>query len=257
MEKFPRYFIDMGCPDFRLDDLVVHVWRIFFPQLGPYENQLESVISDEEMAWSQRFKLPENRSLFILRKGLLRTLIRNYTGIRADRVEFYHSAWGKPCLSKDMGIDNFEFSVAYSRDGMILAFGKDLSVGVDLEYVDKNYPVMKIATRFFTPNESAVLRDVDPDRLQELFFEIWVRKEAFLKAIGRGLSLPLDSFEVPLNTVGSCAEEPPLKNATIEMDGNLWFVSDITFRAFYKACLATSLPPSAIRIFDWPSCMGI
>ncbi len=253
MENLSRYFIDMGCPDFLLEDLVVHVWRIFFPQLGRYVNHLESVISDEEVVWAQRLKLPENRSVFILSKGLLRTLIENYTGIRADRVEFCHSAWGKPRLSQDMGIDNFEFSVAHSRDGMILAFGKYLSVGVDLEYVDKNYPVMKIATRFFTPKESEVLREVDPDRLQELFFEMWVRKEAFLKAIGRGLSLPLDSFEVPLNTSGYCAEEPPLKNATMEMDGNQWFFSDITFRAFYKACLVTSLPPSATRIFDWPS----
>jgi 4'-phosphopantetheinyl transferase len=253
MENLSRYFGDMCCSDFRLENFHVHVWRVLLPKLGPYEDQLESVISDEERALAKRFRLPDIRSSFILRRGLLRTLIQNYSGIRADRVEFCHSAWDKPSLSKGMGIDNFEFNVAHSRDSMILAFGRDLNLGVDLEYVDKNYPVMKIATRFFTPNESAVLSEVDPDSLQELFFEIWVRKEAFLKAIGRGLSVPLDSFDVPLNTTCACAEEPPMRSATIEKDGNLWFFSDIPFSTVYKACLATSPSPSVIRIFDWPS----
>jgi 4'-phosphopantetheinyl transferase len=253
MENLSRYFGDMCCPDFCLENFVVHVWRVFLSKLGPYEDQLESVISDEERALAKRFRLQDIRSSFILRRGFLRTLIQNYTGIKADRVEFCHSTWGKPELLKSQEVGSFQFNTAHSRDSMILAFGKDLSVGVDLEYVDKNYPVKKVATRFFTPQESAALIEADSDRLVSLFFEIWVRKEAFLKAIGRGLSLPLDSFEVPLNTSGDCAEEPPLKNATMEMDGNLWFVSDITFRALYKACLATSLPPSAIRIFDWPS----
>ena len=254
MENLSRYLGDMCCPDFRLENFVVHVWRVLLPKLGPYEDQLESVISDEERAWAQRFRLPDIRSSFILRRGFLRTLIQNYTGIKADRVEFCHSAWGKPSLSKGMGIDNFEFSVAHSRDSMILAFGRDLNLGVDLEYVDNNYPVIKIATRFFTPKESAALLEAaDSHRLVSLFFEIWVRKEAFLKAIGRGLSLRLDSFEVPLNTAGACAEEPPIRSATMEKDGNLWFFSDITFNTLYKACLATSPPPSSIRIFDWPS----
>ncbi len=249
MENLSRYFGDMCCSDFRLDNFVVHVWRVLLPKLGPYKDQLESVISDEERALAKRFRLPDIRSSFILRKGFLRTLIQNYTGIRADRVEFCHSAWGKPELLKSEEVGSFQFNTAHSRDSMILAFGKDLSVGVDLEYVDKNYPVIKIATRFFTPKESAALLEADSHRLVSLFFEIWVRKEAFIKAIGRGLSLPLDSFEVPLDIGCACAEEPPIRRATMEKDGNLWFFSDITFSTLYKACLATSPPPSAIRIF--------
>jgi 4'-phosphopantetheinyl transferase len=257
MENLSRYFGDMCCPDFRLENFVVHVWRVFLPELEPYKGQLESVISDEERAWAQRFRLPDIRSSFILRRGFLRTLIQNYTEIRADRVEFCHSAWGKPELLGSKEVGCLQFNTAHSRDSMILAFGKDLSVGVDLEYVDKNYPVIKVATRFFTPQESATLREAESHRLVSLFFEIWVRKEAFLKAIGRGLSLPLDSFEVPLNTGCACAEEPPIRSATMEKDGNLWFFSDITFSTLHKACLATSPPPSAIRIFDWHSCAGI
>ena len=252
MENLSRYFGDMCCPDFRLENFHVHVWRVLLPKLKPYEDQLESVISDEERAWAQRFRLQDIRSSFILRRGFLRTLIQNYTGIRADRVEFCHSAWGKPELLKSEEVGSFQFNTAHSRDSMILAFGKDLSVGVDLEYVDKNYPVIKIATRFYTPKESAALREADSNRLVSLFFEIWVRKEAFLKAIGRGLSLPLDSFEVPLDISCAFSKDLPVRMTGMETDGTFWSLVDIPFSALYKACLATSPSPSAIRIFDWP-----
>ena len=79
MENLSRYFGDMCCSDFRLDNFVVHVWRVLLPKLGPYKDQLESVISDEERALAKRFRLPDIRSSFILRKGFLRTLIQNYT----------------------------------------------------------------------------------------------------------------------------------------------------------------------------------
>ncbi|MFH0957091.1 MAG: 4'-phosphopantetheinyl transferase superfamily protein, partial [Pseudomonadota bacterium] len=234
----------------QLDDSTVHIWRVFLPELLVYKKELEKLLSDEEKKSAQEFKSNDNRSLFIIRRGVLRSLIQDYTGIQADTVEFSLSTWGKPEIVQKRELESLEFNATHSRNMMLVAFGRNFRLGVDLEYVDQDYPVKKVATRFFTSEESSILRELAPDEIVERFFEIWVRKEAFLKALGLGLSLPLNSFQVPMNLVDAFLDDLPLRSSIIEKDGALWSFSEITFNVSYKACLVTSPPPSAIRIFS-------
>lgn len=241
----------LDCADFRLDDLTAHIWRMCLREIKPQENDIKKILSDEERTRAEKIKSPDDKSLFILRSWVLRVLVQNYTGILADRVEFCRSAWGKPSVVQNGEPVLIDFNMAHSGDSMIVAFGKGIRLGVDLEYIQSDYPAMDIGMRFFTAKEKMALKEAPADRLLQLFFEIWVRKEAFVKAVGRGLTTPLDSFEVPLTNREECLPSATQGGTEVERHGKLWFFMDVPFGPSHKACLVTSPRLSAINMFDW------
>lgn len=97
---------------------------------------------------------------------------------------------GKPVFSETQKI---YFSISHSKDIVVLAFGKS-PLGVDIEYIKQAN--LKIAKRFFTKEEYDHLLEQDEEKQGNVFCRMWTGKEAVVKAVGSGLSLPLDSFSV-------------------------------------------------------------
>jgi len=181
----------------------------------------------------------------------MRTLISRYTGIPSNQLKFVVSPYGRPELEISMGLAHLQFNVSHSRDWYVAAFGNSLQVGIDVEYVDNDFPIIEVATRFLAPKEVALLNVSNEETRQRLFFEIWVRKEAYLKAIGKGLTLPLDSFEVPLSptTLSTILRNGAARKGEIET--GLLF-SNVPVHPDYAASVVTSPPPTAVGLFDWP-----
>ena len=155
--------------------------------------RLGALIDTDERAHAARFHQTRDRRRFIVRRGRLREWLGRHLGEAPERLAFTNGAFGKPALAGSM----LHFSISHSGDRMLAAFA-DVEVGCDLERCDRIRDWRPIADRLFSPQERAALAVLPEPEGRLGFFACWARKEAFVKAIGLGLSYPLDAFDVSL-----------------------------------------------------------
>jgi 4'-phosphopantetheinyl transferase len=146
-------------------------------------------LSADESERAARFHRAADRERFVLGRGLLREALAGHLRVAPRDLSFSYNRWGKPGLD---GFARLEFNVSHAHDLVALAFTLGRKVGIDLERVDRAVDALKLAERFFTAEEAAALRALDGPRRSAEFFRCWTRKEAFVKAHGRGLSRPLE-----------------------------------------------------------------
>lgn len=179
-------------PPLELNADEVHVWLADLDQ--PSADNMRPLLAEDELARAERFHFEKDRKHYINARGLLRQLLAVYSGLPAAEVQIKYAEKGKPHVSAT-GIN---FNLAHSHGKAIYAFARGRDLGVDLEFMKEDFAVEEIAERFFSPNEFAVLKELPPQLTKEAFFNCWTRKEAYIKARGEGLSMPLDVFEVSL-----------------------------------------------------------
>jgi len=158
---------------------------------------LTAVIGADERARAERFRFPRDRRRFVVRRARLRQLLGAWVGRAPAALTFTENSHGKPVLA-----DGPPFSLSHSADMMMLAIG-DAEIGCDLEWIDPALDWPPLAETFFTTTERAALTTLPAEAARRAFFACWARKEAFVKALGLGLSYPLDAFDV---SVGATAE---------------------------------------------------
>jgi 4'-phosphopantetheinyl transferase len=157
---------------------------------------LEQMLSHDEIARAERFHFERDRRRFVVGRGLLRAILGRYMGIESERLRFRYGEYGKPYLAEEYGGKALQFNVAHSQDMALYAIARDREVGVDIEYIRPFPNLMQIAEQFFSARENIALQAVPEHLKDEAFFTCWTRKEAYIKARGDGLSLPLDRFDV-------------------------------------------------------------
>ncbi|MDR3635522.1 MAG: 4'-phosphopantetheinyl transferase superfamily protein [Isosphaeraceae bacterium] len=172
----------------------VHVWRIALDPPGHIVERLASFLSADEQARAARFLALIHRTRFQVARGTLRAILGRYLGREPGRIEFAYGEHGKPFLP---GID-LRFNMAHSKDVALLGVSDGRELGIDIEAVRPLEDAERIVARFFSAREQADFFRVIPAERQEAFFRGWVRKEAYIKAIGMGLALPLADFDVTL-----------------------------------------------------------
>ena len=174
----------------------VHVWRAALEVSPPELESFQDLLDGPERERAERFLRDEDRRRFIAAHGLLRTLLGRYLDAPPERLEFLTGLWGKPALRRKAGMDDVRFSVSHSEGLVLFAFARGREVGVDVECVQPDFRWEPIAKRFFLPGEVAALSALpDADR-GAAFFSFWTCKEAYVKATGRGFSLPPDRVEI-------------------------------------------------------------
>lgn len=173
---------------------VVGLWHASFAELAQWESRLEASLSGDERQRAARYRFPEDRQEFVLGRGLLRHLAGRYLALPPNSLRFGYASHGKPYLPAPI-----EFNIAHSGDRIVIAFGcVGRRLGVDIEKVDSQIEPLEIATGFFSKREVDTLQSLASDERRQAFFRCWVRKEAFLKALGDGLSRPLGDFDVAI-----------------------------------------------------------
>jgi 4'-phosphopantetheinyl transferase len=193
-------------PSLIADD--IHVWRIALDVEDTVLIRLREVLSEEECQRAERFYFEEHRRHFTAARGAMRILLAGYLTRRPEEVRFAYSNYGKPGLA-DVKND-IRFNLTHSHGLALLAVTRGREIGVDVEHLrNMERDGEPLAERFFSPREVAVLRSLLPELRREAFFHCWTRKEAYIKAHGEGLSLPLDQFDVSLHP-----EEPAKLLAT-------------------------------------------
>jgi 4'-phosphopantetheinyl transferase len=178
----------------------VHVIRIPLQVEDDTLDRLKTLLSPEEVARADRYKVPQPRRHFIVCRATLRQLLASCLNCAAIEVEFDYGPHGKPALRRSTATaSQIEFSVSHSADQALIAIALDRPIGVDIEQIDPAVRILKLATRFFSPREAAELIDLPEGDQLAGFYRGWTSKESYLKATGSGLSFPLNRFSVSLN----------------------------------------------------------
>src|SRR5262245_21131216 len=190
---------DLSEAELDLNEGDVHVWQIALNQAhDPGNSNLIATLSPDERLRAGRFHRPIDCDNFIHTRGLLRTILAQYLSINAANINFVYSAYGKPTLVKKQNHRRLQFNLSHSHEIALLAITRECEIGIDIEFIRKDFATMEIAEDYFSEKELAMLRSL-PERLHtRAFFNCWTRKEAYIKAIGEGLSYPLNKFAVSL-----------------------------------------------------------
>ncbi|MBG0794738.1 4'-phosphopantetheinyl transferase superfamily protein [Methylocystis sp. H62] len=161
--------------------------------------KLAALLDEAETARAARFAFDSDRRAYVAAHALLRaSLSERAKGIAPAAWRFGVTPHGKPfLLSPHAGVD---VSLSHTRGMAAVAIASGRDIGVDVESFLKPRDALRVAERFFAPEEAAIVRaQSDPQSQSEVFFAIWTLKEAVLKADGRGLAGGLDSFVVKLS----------------------------------------------------------
>ncbi len=237
----------------RLADQDVHAWLAPL-EGGPQRARgLAAALSEDERARANRFLTERDRRRFIVCRGVLRTILGWYLGVAPAAVEFRYGPHGKPAITGGPGRCALRFNVSHA-DGMALyAVTLGREVGVDLERVRSDVATEEIAERFFSAREAAVLRALDPASRVQAFFRIWTRKEAYLKATGRGLLSPLRELDVSF-----LPDEPAALLATPlgPREACRWRLEELFADARYVAAIAVEGHGWRLRRWKWPAHLG-
>lgn len=180
-----------------LREAEIHVWYASLDRPPVPLGDLRSCLSEDELARSARFAFDEHRGRFEAGHGLMRQVLGAYSCRPAEELEFSIGPEGKPSLKGDGGAGpDIDFNVSDSAGHFLMGVTLGAPLGVDVERVRPVPDLEHIAKRFFAPAEAAHLMSLPAGQRERAFLECWTRKEAFVKAVGSGLQLPLDSFEV-------------------------------------------------------------
>jgi len=222
----------------------VDVWRISLDFSVTSVKLLESILSADESRRAARFRFPSARDRYIAAHGCLRVILARYLNCEPAQLRFSSNQYGKPAL-QDLKL---EFNLSHSGVFALIAATQGHKVGVDVERVRSDLEFERIASRFFSQNEISELMVVPPDQRQIAFFNCWTRKEAYIKAQGLGLSLPLESFDVSLTP-----NEPAILNATRpdSDEAARWMLFSMEVDPCYAAAVAVKGKNSEFRLWDW------
>jgi 4'-phosphopantetheinyl transferase len=176
-----------------LQDCTVHVWGVHVDRLLNRTDDFNRILNGREQERAKRYLKTADREAFIVARGALRILLAAYTGSKAAEIEFSYAASGKPSVTAT----DVAFNVSHSADWAVVVLGRNMNLGVDIERIREDVDVEAVAKRFLLPSEQEwLLKAEDPCRS---FFDLWVKKEACVKARGSTLFNGLSGFRVPFD----------------------------------------------------------
>ena len=231
----------------------VHVWRATLDWSAEAIADLEPILAPDERERMRRFHFERDRRCHLVARGLLRTLLGRYLGMAPGQLRFDYSPFGKPSLAADLVQSPLQFNVSHAGELVLIAVAAGRTLGIDVEHIRTDIAVGEIAARFFSANERNALATLAGDLQHHAFFDCWTRKEAYIKAIGDGLSLPLDQFDVSF-----LPGEPARLLATRPdpAEAGRWCLQGLDVADGYKAALAVEGAGWTLRCWDWPPPQG-
>jgi 4'-phosphopantetheinyl transferase len=222
----------------------VDVWRIALDQPADIVADLRGVLAAAEIERAERFRVDLGANRYIVGRGAMRPLLERYTGVRAEELTFVHNEFGKPELPGS----EIMFNLSHSHGIALFAVTRGRAIGIDIERIREEVTMDKIAERFFSPAEASALSALPGHQRAEAFFNCWTRKEAWIKARGHGLSIPLNSFEVSL------APGDPARLLATRPDpeeASRWSLLALDCEPGYAAALAVAGEIGEVRLADY------
>jgi len=227
-----------------LENHQVDIWRLSLNLSTDSVKLTESTLSAGERDRADRFRFEVDKNRFIVAHGVLRKILGRYLHRSPAELTFSVNQYGKPAL-----VDStFEFNLSHSGDFALIAVTQGRRIGVDVERIRQGISSHVIAQQYFSKSEVAELQSLSLEQRVNGFFTCWTRKEAYIKAQGLGLALPLESFDVSL-TPG----QPAILRATRPepQEAARWTLRSLDVDSKYAGAVAIEGAEFDFRFFSY------
>ena len=220
----------------------VDIWFYDLKILSTDINNFYSILSVDERVRADKLKVEDKKQQYIISRGCLRQRLGLLTNIDPEDFVFEYLEHGKPVLINDARFADITFNVSHSSDFALIAISQKQNIGIDIEKVNHKLDHQALVTRFFSEIEQSEFLTIAEANKAKAFCACWTRKEAFIKAIGDGITYGLDTFDVTIN--------PEIQTSSINLHkptSEIWSAQDLHVGDDYMACLVSNVPDTNIR----------
>jgi 4'-phosphopantetheinyl transferase len=175
----------------------IHLWFVCDEQIADAHllDRYHEVMNEAEREQHKRFHFKKHRHQYLVTRALVRSVLSFYVDeISPQDWHFETNKYGKPSIHQPGVTLPLQFNLSHTDQMAVMAVVLNSDVGVDIEYLHRRGKTVELAESYFSPNEVEQLFDLPKERQRQRFFELWTLKEAYIKACGMGLSIPLNHF---------------------------------------------------------------
>ncbi|MDM8541821.1 4'-phosphopantetheinyl transferase superfamily protein [Desulfococcaceae bacterium HSG9] len=179
----------------------IHLWLVFSDEIREASlfKAYNDLMTSEERVRGRRFRFARHQRQFAVTRALVRTTLSRYSHIKPHQWRFDKNPYGRPEIKTSQNSLGLQFNLSHTNGLIVCAVTQGASkaecaIGVDVESIERKGATIEIADRFFSNLESADLRNIPEKDRRLRFFDYWTLKEAYIKACGMGLSIPLKQF---------------------------------------------------------------
>lgn len=224
---------------------MIHIWLIRLSHMDNPSTLDKNMLSDKELESYRKLHFERDRRRYLISHCTLRIILAQYLGIAPSQVQYQYTAKGKLSLIEPSRV---YFNLAHSHDIALVAVAAHEEIGVDVEFIRPIEDIDQLARTCFSPREYMDFSQTSPSASQRAFFNGWTRKEAYIKAVGEGLSYPLDQFDVSILPW----ESPMLTSIAGHPDDvNQWTLQDIPLGEDYAASVALKAQHVNVRFLSF------
>ncbi len=227
---------------FSLAEGIIDVWSTCLDQDFFANNSYGDSLSEEEKEKAGRFIFEKDRARFVRCRRALRNVLAGYLGLNPRNVEFFCNQYGKPFI--DPSVSQIKFNVSHSSDFALIAVTMGREIGVDVEFVNPDFEVMSVAHSVFSDAQVDHLKLLPSVEQSKYFYNGWTRKEAVLKAIGKGFSTPLDQQRVVSELD---KDDDVMYKSNVENEISDWSLTSLIVPERYAAALSVAGKMGVVR----------
>ncbi len=197
-----------------------------------------SILDNDEIKKADRFYFQKDRNCYTVARALLKIFLAEYLELNTNNIDFKYNDYGKPFIDSDL-----KFNISHSGEIIIFAFTLNNDLGIDIEFMKDNIKYKQLISRYFSKNEIKDFLSIEDNFQKEAFFNGWSRKEAYIKAVGKGLNIPLDSFDVSIKNTEN------VEIIAINQEVNTqWNLFDLKIDQKYKSALVVNSFDKSLNI---------
>ena len=222
--------------------------HLYATRLDDCPDSSRAILSRDEKERARRFLFDTHRTRFIAGRAFLRTILGNYLQMSPTRLRFTYSPQGKPALDQNLTKSDLCFNLAHSADLALLAVTRVGEIGVDVENIRPIPEASSLVSRFFSNRECQLFNGLPDDLKSPAFFNLWTRKEAWLKCTGEGIAHSLNLVEV------SFLPHEPARLLSLPGSGQnaaRWTLRELHPAPGFAAAVAVASFPIQINCFSW------
>lgn len=224
---------------------IAQIWVVDLSLGGKNLIAYHDLLSNDERQRANSFKFAKDRNKFIVCRAVLRKLSSKYLKMKPQDIVFNYAEFGKPYFGHETLIN---FNVSHSGNLAVIGFVENQTIGIDIELLKQDFDVSEIARSFFSKREIQALDGMTKEIQYLGFYRCWTRKEAFIKAEGSGLSFPLDSFAVSIDSDETASLQETNWNL---LDKDRWYLYPFAPAPNYRAAMAVKGKLVSVSVQQW------
>lgn len=224
----------------------IDIWRSVINLPKQQLEEFHASLSEEERARAGRFTFPDKFEEYVVTRGLLRQALAQVLGNSADSFQFDYTREKKPYLDRRFKDQQISLNVSHSHGLALVALSLDRKLGIDVEKIREDVEYEKLARRFFSEAENKEFEKYQGEKTRA-FFATWTRKEAFVKAVGKGIAYGLSEFDV---NIDPDAAPRMLRSGWQEDDLNNWHMATLDCAEGYMATVISDRSEFGLRLWE-------